>query len=320
MRAYKFLLWPTVGQTQALDEMLRDHASLYNGALENRKGSYRNRGLTVRYAEQSAQLKEIRAFDPQHQGRWSFSSQQATLRRLDKAMGAFFRRVKAAADQLADAQRRLVAFPRRAKAADRSRRHRAAAAKVSTCYRKIHRQRVDHHHKAALDLVRNHDVIAHEKLNITNMVRAPQPRPDSEIPGGFPPNGAAAKAGLNKSIHDAGWGVFLSILAAKAESAGRILIAVDPRNASRACPSCGHVAAENRPKQAFFACVVCGRTAHADTVGALNIAQRAGLARRQAHRPDEKPPRSRGGVVTCPIVSLQDDHGTTFGRSAWTAS
>jgi putative transposase len=33
IRAYKFLMRPTVGQTQALDEMLRDHCSLYNGAL-----------------------------------------------------------------------------------------------------------------------------------------------------------------------------------------------------------------------------------------------------------------------------------------------
>jgi putative transposase len=48
----------------------------------------------VKYGKQSAQLKEIRAFDPERQGRWSFSSQQATLRRLDKAFAAFFRRVK----------------------------------------------------------------------------------------------------------------------------------------------------------------------------------------------------------------------------------
>jgi putative transposase len=82
--------------------------------------------------------------------------------------------------------------------------------------------------------------------------------------------------------------VFLSILAAKAGCveldtvAGRTLIAVDPRNTSRTCPHCGYVAAENRPEQALFACVACGHAEHADTVGALNIAQRAGLARRQA--------------------------------------
>src|SRR6266852_7227626 len=76
--------------------MLRDHCSLYNGALQERRDAYRHPSRTsITYGMQSAQLKEIRAFDPEKQGRWSFSSQQATLRRLDKAMQAFFRRVKA---------------------------------------------------------------------------------------------------------------------------------------------------------------------------------------------------------------------------------
>ena len=38
------------------------------------------------------------------------------------------------------------------------------------------------------------------------MTRRPAPRPDPDRPGAYQPNGAAAKAGLNKSIHDAGWG------------------------------------------------------------------------------------------------------------------
>lgn len=77
-------------------------------------------------------------------------------------------------------------------------------------------------------------------------------------------------------------GVFLKILHAKAESAGRELIAVDPRNTSRTCPQCGHVGAENRPTQQRFHCVACGHHAHADTVGALNVL-RAGLVRRDAN-------------------------------------
>lgn len=95
-RSFKFLLRPTGKQAAALGEMLRDHCSLYNAALQERRDAYRHVSkTTVRYGEQSAQLKDIRAFDPEHQGRWSFSSQQATLRRLDRAMQAFFRRVKA---------------------------------------------------------------------------------------------------------------------------------------------------------------------------------------------------------------------------------
>jgi putative transposase len=52
------------------------------------------RKASIRYGQQSAQLKDIRGFDLD-QARWSFSSQQATLRRLDKAMAAFYRRCKA---------------------------------------------------------------------------------------------------------------------------------------------------------------------------------------------------------------------------------
>jgi putative transposase len=91
----------------------------------------------------------------------------------------------------------------------------------------------------------------------------------------------AAKSGLNRSLLDAGWGVFLRVLASKAESAGRQVVAVNPANTSRTCPTCGHRARENRPTQANFCCVSCGYTGHADVVGATNIL-RAGLALRGA--------------------------------------
>jgi putative transposase len=180
------------------------------------------------------------------------------------------------AEALAKAQRALKAFPRR-KRGERTGKHRRAVEKVARLHRTVRRQRTDHAHKTALAMVRTYDVIAHERLSIANMVRAPKPKPDPATPGGFLPNGAAAKAGLNKSIHDAGWGVFLGILAHKAESAGRRLIPVDPRNTSRTCPACGHVSGENRTTQEKFECTSCGHTANADQVGALNVAIRAGL-------------------------------------------
>ncbi|WP_344585521.1 transposase, partial [Nonomuraea roseoviolacea] len=94
-RSYKFLLRPTCRQEIALAACLEDHRQLYNAALEHRRTAYRKAGVSVRYGEQSADLKHIRAHDADGQGRWSFSSQQATLRRLDKAFAAFFARVKA---------------------------------------------------------------------------------------------------------------------------------------------------------------------------------------------------------------------------------
>jgi putative transposase len=185
-----------------------------------------------------------------------------------------------AAAKLQAAQQDLSRFPRR-KAKDRTANHQRAVDKAAALHGKVRRQRLDHAHKTALGLVRAHDFIAHEDLRTRNMCKAPAPKPDPDQTGVFLPNGAAAKAGLNTSINDAGWAVFLTILHAKAESAGREVIAVDPRNTSRQCPECGHTAKENRPTQEKFHCVACGHTAHADTVGATDVL-RAGLVRRKA--------------------------------------
>jgi putative transposase len=125
--------------------------------------------------------------------------------------------------------------------------------------------------KTARKLVRDHDLIAHEALRIGNMTRSS--RGTVEAPG----TNVAAKAGLNRSILDAGWGVFLNVLRAKAESAGRVIVEVDARHTSQRCAQCGHTASENRVSQAIFRCQACGRTAHADQNAAQNI-RRAGLA------------------------------------------
>jgi putative transposase len=83
------------------------------------------------------------------------------------------------------------------------------------------------------------------------------------------------------SIHDAGWGIFLRVLSVEAESAGRQVIAVNPRYTSQRCAECGHVAAGNRASQAVFRCLACGHQAHADVNAARNIL-RAGLALQDA--------------------------------------
>ncbi|MGW6413357.1 hypothetical protein ACWF95_40775 [Streptomyces vinaceus] len=70
-------------------------------------------------------------------------------------------------------------------------------------HRKVRRQHFDHAHKTALDLVRQHEVIAYEDLKIRNMAKAVAPRPDPDMPGSFLPSGAAAKTGLNHSVSDA---------------------------------------------------------------------------------------------------------------------
>jgi putative transposase len=162
-----------------------------------------------------------------------------------------------------------------------STRRRKAVQQVAGLHRKIARQRRDLAHQVSRRLVDSYDEIVHENLPIPSMVRRPPPRPADEG-GGYAPNGAAAKAGLNREILAAGWGLLLRLVAYKAEEAGRELIAVNPRHTSQTCAECGHVDRENRHDRAFR-CRRCSHSAHADINAARNIL-RAGLA----HRPERE--------------------------------
>jgi putative transposase len=142
---------------------------------------------------------------------------------------------------------------------------------VANRHRKIANQRRDFHHRVARRLVGRYDVLVIEDLAVANMSRSASGTPAN------PGVNVAAKRGLNRSILDAGWAQFASILSGKAEEAGRTVIRVDPRHTSQTCAACGHVDAGNRVSQAEFRCRRCGHTAHADVNAARNIL-RAGLA------------------------------------------
>lgn len=142
---------------------------------------------------------------------------------------------------------------------------------------RLKNRRTDFVEQTTTMLVREFDVIGIENLRITNMVRRPTPKSDDN--GGFLPNGAAAKTGLNRAIHASCWGQFDIRLTQKAastpEGARSVVERVDPKNTSRECKHCHHIAPENRESQAVFKCVKCGHEAHADTNAAENIDERA---------------------------------------------
>jgi putative transposase len=187
------------------------------------------------------------------------------------------RHLRRSLDRLAQMQR-VVAGRRRG-----SNRRRKAARHVGRLHRKIACQRRDLNHQVSRQLVNGFGLIVHEHLQIVNMVRRPKPRPNSE--GGFEPNGAAAKAALNREILAAGWAQLLRFIAYKAEDAGRDVIAVNPRHTSQTCHHCGHVDKENR-HATKFRCTSCGHVDHADINAARNIL-RAGLAHRQQREATE---------------------------------
>ena len=93
-RSYRYRLYPNRRQTTALQEMLEGHRQLYNAALQERREAWRMGRVSVSYPMQANQLRDVRACDPQIAA-LNYSSCQQTLRRLDKAFAAFFRRVRA---------------------------------------------------------------------------------------------------------------------------------------------------------------------------------------------------------------------------------
>ena len=98
-RAYKLRAYLTRPQEGRAVRLLADHCDLYNAALQERRDAWRMRKVSISYGEQSAQLREIRAADPDGQGRYSFTAQQQTLRRLNVVFHAFFKRVRNAERQ-----------------------------------------------------------------------------------------------------------------------------------------------------------------------------------------------------------------------------
>lgn len=91
VRSYKFRLRPSVAQTAALDAMLVDFRGLYNACLQQRIEAYRRRRITLRYVQQAAELRAVRAEEPTL-ARWSFTALQQVLRRVETTYTAFFRR------------------------------------------------------------------------------------------------------------------------------------------------------------------------------------------------------------------------------------
>jgi putative transposase len=185
------------------------------------------------------------------------------------------RHLAASAGRLAAAQRRLAATRRRPV----SRRRVKARAEVTRLHAKVARQRHDSAHKLSRRLVDRYDTIALEALQVANMVRSASgtiERPGTQV---------AQKAGLNRSILDAGWAQLANMIAYKAEEAGRRIILVNPANTSRTCSACGHLHGDDRVTQALWQCCACGHRDHAD----INIANRAGLARHDTPPGTTKP-------------------------------
>lgn len=152
----------------------------------------------------------------------------------------YFRKGEA---KLAEAQRLLSRCLRD------SNRRKKGKARVAKAHRKIRNQRLDFHHKQAKRLTDTYGDIAVEDLRVGNMLRNHK---------------------LAKSISDAGWAQFISILTYKAEEAGGLVIKVNPAGTSMTCSNCGVVGPKKDLSVRWHTCD-CGASLHRDHNAAINI-------------------------------------------------
>lgn len=132
-----------------------------------------------------------------------------------------------------------------------------AKERVAALHRKIVNQRTTWLHQQSAALVNRTDLVVAEDLQVANMVKNPH---------------------LARSISDAGWSKFLSMVSYKAERAGAIFVTVDPRNTSQKCSGCGELVPKSLAVRTHH-CPHCGLVIDRDWNAARNILHAAVVGR-----------------------------------------
>ena len=149
--------------------------------------------------------------------------------------------------------RKAAATVRRAqrKVARRKKRgngRRKAVVLLQKAHAHVAAQRNDFHHKAARALVDRFGLIAVEALNIKGL----------------------ASSMLARSVHDAGWGMFLARIDEKAESAARVVVRVNPNGTTQRCSGC-QTTVPKTLSQRWHDCPACGLSLGRDDNAAREI-------------------------------------------------
>jgi len=134
-----------------------------------------------------------------------------------------------------------------------SKRRQQGRLQVAKIYEKVANQRKDFLHKTANYYINGYKRIVIEDLNIDKMVQNKR---------------------FSRSISDTSWGLFFNYLSYKAESAGRELIKVNPKNTSQVCSRCGELILK-KLSQRIHSCPNCGLILSRDENAAKNILARA---------------------------------------------
>jgi putative transposase len=123
-----------------------------------------------------------------------------------------------------------------------------AVKRLSRHHQKVAGQGKDFHYKTAKPLLDRYDLIGFEGLKVK----------------------AWAKTRFAKSILDAGGSEFLAIVAGKAQSAGKMTIAVHPNGTTQNCSSCGTRIPKTIANR-WHSCHLCGWELDRDVNAAINV-------------------------------------------------
>lgn len=129
--------------------------------------------------------------------------------------------------------------------------------KIATLHRETRNTRADHHRKLALRLVRENQTVAIEGISVRGL----------------------ARTRMARSVHDAGWGLFLRLLGEKAAQYGRGVVVVDRwAPTTQPCSVCGCPGGKKGLGIRVWKCTECGTVLDRDWNAAVNIILAAGLA------------------------------------------
>jgi putative transposase len=257
LKSCKYRLSPTKKQAEKLQWTLDRARELYNAALQERRDAYEVEEQPLPERDESVGIDL---------GLLHFAT-LSTGETIENPR--YFRKGEKKLEKL----QQVLARKKRG-----SHRRKKAVKQVAKAHRKVRKQRADFLHKESRKLVNAYGTIVFEELQPANMSRRAKPKQDEET-GKYLPNGASAKSGVNKSIHDAGWGQFVQYCTYKAANAGRTVVQVNPRYTSQVCSGCGTVKKKELSER-WHSCE-CGAELDRDHNAAINIL-RLGRSQRPA--------------------------------------
>jgi putative transposase len=143
-----------------------------------------------------------------------------------------------------------------------------ARERLARVHRTVRRQRAWLQHQISHDYANSHGTVVIEKLETARMTRSAKGSVDA------PGRNVRQKAGLNRSILDAGWYGLAEKLRYKLAERGGELVEVPAAYSSQTCSACGVTDAASRRTQSEFCCTACGHQENADTNAARVILSR----------------------------------------------